>query len=107
MVENNFKTVKDGFKFKTLVHEHNTHMIKALLKKSAIIEMHRHPHEQTGYLLQGHIKFIIDNKVYDILPGDAWAIPGNSEHQAEILENSIILEIFTPPREDYLQLENE
>jgi quercetin dioxygenase-like cupin family protein len=101
-----FITVKGGLKYKTLVHSDKTHMIKVTADKGAILD-HSHPHEQTGYLLEGHLKLTIDNSVSDILPGDAWAIPGNTHHRAEILENSIIIEVFTPPREDYLKLNNE
>jgi quercetin dioxygenase-like cupin family protein len=97
-----FKTLKTGLQYKTLVNEAKTHMVKVLANKGAILE-HSHPHEQTGYLLKGHFKLTLNGEVYDILSGDAWAIPGNTWHKVEIIEDCIIVEVFTPPREDYLK----
>ncbi|MCP4180944.1 MAG: cupin domain-containing protein [bacterium] len=98
-----FKTMKSGIHLKTLVHGDKTHMIKAKLEKGTVLQ-HSHPHEQTGYLLEGHLKFTFNNKDYNIMPGDSWNIPGNTEHRAEMLEDSIVLEIFSPIREDYLKI---
>ena len=47
--------------------------------------MNKHPHEQPGYFVSGHIVLIIDGERYDMTPGDSWAIPGNVEHGAEII----------------------
>ncbi|MGD9972574.1 MAG: cupin domain-containing protein [Desulfatirhabdiaceae bacterium] len=65
---------------------------------------HTHPHEQTGYLISGRIRFTIGEDVLEAIPGDSWCIPGNMEHQADILENSVAIEVFSPVREDYLPI---
>ena len=44
---------------------------------------------------------VIDGERYQLLPGDSWAIPGNVEHGAKPLEDSVALEVFSPPRKDY------
>ena len=98
------KKIQDGIEFKTLVFGNNTHMIKAVLKKGTILE-HSHPQEQTGYLLKGSFQLTFDNNSNIIMPGDSWNIPGNIKHRAEILEDSTLVEIFSPIREDYLELE--
>ena len=64
---------------------------------------HSHPYEQTGYLLSGKIMLRIGSEVHEMKPGDSWCIPADVEHRADILEDSAALEIFSPPREDYLK----
>jgi quercetin dioxygenase-like cupin family protein len=58
--------------------------------------------EQTGYLVKGRILLSIGAEVADLMVGDSWCIPSNVEHGAEILENSVAIEVFAPVREEYL-----
>lgn len=94
--------VVDGVKRKTLVYGEKTLLTEFRLQKGKLLPMHKHPHEQTGYLVSGHIVLIIDGDRHDMIPGDSWVIPGDFEHGAEILEDSIAVEVFAPVREDYI-----
>jgi quercetin dioxygenase-like cupin family protein len=58
--------------------------------------------EQTGYLVKGRIRLSIGSEVADVYVGDSWCIPSHVEHGAEILEDSIAIEVFAPVREEYL-----
>lgn len=91
-----------GIHQKTLIWGENTLMAEFLLKKGSLLPAHSHMHEQTGYLVGGHLTLIIGGERFDVLPGDSWNIPGDTEHSAEIHEDSIAIEIFCPVREDYL-----
>ena len=62
---------------------------------------HSHPHEQMVYIVRGRIRFEHPGGVFDVGPGDSFLVPGNVEHQASALEDSEVLDIFTPMREDY------
>lgn len=99
--EEGYILVLDGIKRKTLVYATDTLLTEFRLAKDRILPQHKHPEEQTGYLVSGHIILLIDGERYDMLPGDSWAIPGNVEHGAETLEDSVALEVFSPPRADY------
>jgi len=92
----------DGVMRKTLVYGANTLMVEFKLSKGKGLPMHKHPHEQTGYLVSGKSIMIMDGKKYEMSPGDSWSIPGNMEHGAEVIEDSIVVEVFSPVREDYL-----
>ncbi len=92
----------DGIERKTLVYGENTLLTEFKLQKDRLLPCHKHPQEQTGYLVSGHIILTIDGQKQDMLPGDSWSIPGNVDHQAEILEDSVAIEVFSPVREDYL-----
>lgn len=94
--------VLDGIKRKTLVFGSNTLMTEFKLERGKSLPMHKHPNEQTGYLVSGHIVLIIDNEKFEMHPGDSWSIPGDTEHGAEIIENSVAIEVFFPIRVDYL-----
>jgi quercetin dioxygenase-like cupin family protein len=91
-----------GIKQKTLVYGERTLMTEFVLEKGSILPRHSHPHEQTGYLVKGNIRLSIGTEEYDAHPGDSWCIPSNVEHGAEMIEDSVGLEVFSPVREDYL-----
>lgn len=94
-----------GIEQKTLVYGEKTLMTEFLLQKGSILPRHAHPHEQTGYLVKGRIRLTIGSEQYDVQPGDSWCIPGEVEHGAEIIEDAVAIEVFSPVREDYLPKE--
>ena len=100
--KDDYRQALEGIEQKTLVHGDKTLMVEFRLKQNAILPMHSHPHEQTGYLVKGQIKLTIGPNVHDVLPGDSWCIPGDTLHSAEIVEDSVAVEVFSPVREDYL-----
>ncbi len=67
---------------------------------------HSHPNEQSGYVVSGKYRLIIDapdGKIDVILnPGDSYAIPENYPHSFEVIEGGEVIDVFTPIREDYL-----
>lgn len=63
--------------------------------------LHSHPHDQLVYVVSGRLRFRGDSKSFEIAAGDSFVVPGNTEHQAEALEDSQVLDVFTPYREDY------
>jgi len=99
---NGYKQALDGIKLKTLVYGDKTLFAEFHLEKGSQLPRHAHPHEQTGYLISGRIRLSIGEDTFEVEPGDSWCIPGHVEHQAEILENSVAIEVFSPVREDYL-----
>jgi quercetin dioxygenase-like cupin family protein len=96
-----------GVEQKTLVYGERTLMTEFLLKKGSRLPQHSHPYEQTGYLVSGRIRLLIGSEENDMMPGDSWSIPSGVEHGAEILEDSVAIEVFSPVREDYLPKERD
>ena len=91
-----------GIHLKTLVYGDKTLMTEVLLEKGAIIPPHGHPYEQTGYLVSGRMEFIINGIKHITEPGDSWSIASNVEHGATAIEETRVVEVFSPVREDYL-----
>jgi quercetin dioxygenase-like cupin family protein len=95
-----------GVLFKTLAYGERTLLAEFRLSHGHLLPMHAHHHEQSGYLISGHIVLTIGGVVYEARPGDSWTIPGGVEHQAQIIEDSVAIEVFSPVREDYLPAES-
>lgn len=101
-----YRPALNGIERKTLVYGEKSLMAKFLLQKGSTIPRHAHPHEQTGYLVKGSLRFSIGTEGWDAEAGDAWCIPGGVEHGVDIMEESIVVEVFSPVREDYRPRDN-
>jgi unsaturated pyranuronate lyase len=91
-----------GVHLKTMVYGDQTLLTEVRMDKGAVIPPHKHPHEQTGYLVSGHMDFLVDGEHHLAKPGDSWNIAGDLKHGATALEESVVVEVFSPVREDYL-----
>ena len=77
-------------------------LARVLLKKGCIVPLHSHVNEQLTYILEGALKFWIDGREIVVRPGEVLTIPPNMPHKAEALEDTVDLDIFHPPRADWL-----
>ena len=77
-------------------------LARVLLKKGCLVPEHSHVNEQITYVLEGALRFWIDGKVIDVRAGEMLCIPSNLPHQAEALEDTVDLDVFYPPRQDWL-----
>jgi quercetin dioxygenase-like cupin family protein len=91
-----------GVHLKAMVHGTQTLLTEVKMEKGALIPPHKHPHEQTGYLVSGKMDFLVDGAHILANPGDSWNIAGDVEHGATAIEASVVVEVFSPVREDYL-----
>lgn len=71
-------------------------------KKGGIGPAHAHPHEQLGYVVSGKIRMLLDGVEIVVAAGEQVVVPGGVSHSVEALEDSLVLEAFTPLREDLL-----
>ena len=99
---NRYIVALEGIERKTLAYGERSLMTEFLLRKGCTLPRHAHPHEQTGYLVRGRIRLSIGTEECDVHPGDSWCIPGGMEHGAQVMEDSVAVEVFSPVREDYL-----
>ncbi|MCH6265939.1 cupin domain-containing protein [Neobacillus citreus] len=93
----------EGAKRKLLGRGGSLMMTEVSFQKDAIGAIHSHPHEQVSYIVQGSFEFNLDGNVQQVVKGDSIYIPSNTLHGVKALEDdSIILDVFTPQREDFL-----
>jgi len=76
-------------------------LIEVRLDAGAVVPMHTHPHEQTGYLISGRMRFHLGGQERELGPGDCWMMPGDVPHEVTALEECLLVDIFSPPREEY------
>ena len=78
---------------------------QVFLKKDAVVPEHHHDSEQITYILEGGLRFWIghdESEVIDVRAGEVLHIPSFVEHKAEALEDTVDVDIFSPPRQDWL-----
>jgi quercetin dioxygenase-like cupin family protein len=90
-----------GIVRRTLTAGDKMMLIEVTLEPGTVVPMHTHPHEQTGYVVSGRMRLQIGDETLDLDPGDAYMIPGGHEHEATALEPLLIIDVFSPPREEY------
>ena len=78
-------------------------MVEVSFKAGGIGAAHTHPHEQISYLAKGKMEFELEGERRIVCEGDSIYIPSGANHGTVALEDSIIVDIFSPIREDFLK----
>ena len=79
-----------------------TTLCEITLYKDAVVPLHSHEDEQTGYVIRGRMLFKIGEEEREIGAGYGYLAPGNVPHALTALDDSLIIEVFSPPRKGYL-----
>ncbi len=79
-----------------------TMLARVLLKKGAHVPEHSHPNEQITYVLEGALRFRIDGREVVVGTGEVLCIPPHVPHEAWAEEDTVDLDIFNPPRQDWI-----
>jgi quercetin dioxygenase-like cupin family protein len=79
-------------------------LVRHVMQLGWVGARHSHPHEQLVYIVRGHIRFEGGGKTFDARAGDSFVVPGGVEHQARAIEESEVLDVFTPYREGYVEV---
>jgi quercetin dioxygenase-like cupin family protein len=77
-------------------------MAQVYLKRGCLVPMHSHESEQMTYILQGALKVLVAGEEITVREGEVLHIPSHVEHQAEALEDTFELDVFSPIRRDWL-----
>jgi quercetin dioxygenase-like cupin family protein len=80
----------------------NVMLARVLLKKGCLVPEHSHHNEQISYVLEGALKFWIDGQEIVVNAGEVLTIPPNMPHRVEALVDTVSLDIFDPPRADWI-----
>jgi quercetin dioxygenase-like cupin family protein len=85
-----------------MVYGQQIMVARVFIKKDGHVPLHHHHNEQLTYILEGALKFAINDKEIVVRAGEVLCIPANMPHEAWALEDTLDLDVFTPPREDWL-----
>jgi quercetin dioxygenase-like cupin family protein len=87
-----------------LIGAHNDKLLLAehRMERGWVGAAHSHPHEQMAYVVSGRLRVRAGAETFEVSSGDSFVIRGGVEHQASAIELSVVIDVFTPSREDYL-----
>jgi len=88
---------------KTLItsFDNKLQIIEYTNKKGAVSVRHKHPENMICYLVSGKFKEKVGDETRILKAGDSWYVPSNVEHESFSIDDSVLICIFSPPREDY------
>lgn len=86
---------------RTLVSGSELMICRFDLDRDVEIPNHAHPHDQAGYVVSGKIRITVDGKSCDLGAGDSYSAPSGALHSALALQASVVVDTFSPPRDDY------
>lgn len=90
-----------GVHRRTMATTDEAMLCEFFLEQGSKITPHSHTNDQVGYIVYGQIKVTIGDEIYICKQGDSYAVPGGIVHSVQVLANSLTIDIFSPPRNDY------
>ncbi len=81
------------------------YQMQAHLAAGSKMPEHQHPQEQQVYILSGRMKLIVEGTPHELATGDSFYLASNIPHGVETLEETRVLDTFSPPREEYLAID--
>ena len=101
--ETEIEDLGGGLKRQMLGYNHELMAVKVFFDKGAEGYVHKHRHSQVSYVVEGEFHFSIDGEVKVLKPGDSCLIPPHTDHGAVCPTGGILIDTFSPPREDFLK----
>ncbi len=92
----------DGIRRKILAYDKELMLVRVEFKKDSVGSIHRHHHSQITNIESGCFEVVIANERKVLKTGDAFYIPPNVEHGCVCLEDGVLIDVFSPMREDFL-----
>lgn len=95
--------VFQGVNFDVLAVGKESMVTKMHYEEGNYVPFHSHPNEQSGYVISGKYCLKVGEQEDILTAGDSYSIPANVLHSIEIIEAGEVVDVFIPPREDYLK----
>jgi quercetin dioxygenase-like cupin family protein len=90
-----------GLTRRVLVSSDVMMLVEFTFEKGVKVPQHTHPHDQVGYVVSGRMRMVIGDQTAECDPGDSYHAPPDVPHSGVALEPSVVVDVFSPPREDY------
>src|SRR4051812_30429104 len=95
-------TMVPGIRRRTVAAGERMMQMLVRLDASSHLPEHQHPHEQLTHVLNGRLRLVVAGIPHELVPGQSLCIPGATPHAADALEDTLVIDTFSPPREDLL-----
>ena len=103
--ENPWIEICPGIKRQTVTSGKAMYQMLATLVAGSKMPEHRHPQEQIVHILAGRMKLIVEGKPHEMTAGDSYYLAGSVPHGVETIEETRVLDTFSPPRDEYLAID--
>ena len=90
-----------GIRFELLATGQQSMITKMLYADGDEVAQHAHPNEQAGYIVSARVRLTVAGEQHELGPGDSYVIPADVLHSLTVLSAGDVVDVFTPPREDY------
>ena len=84
-----------------LIHTETMTLARIVLREGALVPRHEHENEQIATVLEGRLRFVVGDEERVVVAGETVPLPANVPHEVEALEDSVVLDVFSPAREDW------
>lgn len=96
-----------GIKRQTVTSGKMMYQMTAHLGARSTMPEHQHPQEQVVHILEGRMKLIVNGTPHELTTGDSFYLASNVPHGVETIEDTRVLDTFSPPRDEYLALDEQ
>jgi quercetin dioxygenase-like cupin family protein len=96
-----------GIKRRTQTTGQTMYQMVALLAAGSVMPEHKHLNEQIVHILEGRMRLIVEGTPHELVTGDSFYLAANVPHGVETVENTRVLDTFSPPRDEYLAIDRE
>ena len=105
--ENPWIEIAPGIKRRTIATGASMYQMRAELAAGSRLPEHAHPQEQIAHVIRGRMKLIVAGVPHELKTGDAFYLASNVPHGVETIDDTTVIDTFSPPREDYLALDEK
>ncbi len=105
--ENPWIDIAPGIKRRAIATGATMYQMRAELTAGSRLPEHRHAQEQIAHVIKGRMKLIVAGVPHELAAGAAFYLASNVPHGVETIEDTTVIDTFSPPREDYLALDEE
>jgi len=103
--EVSWETLGGGVSRKVMSHSPDLMIVKVRFEAGSIGSLHQHPHTQISYVEAGRFEYTIGDQMVVMASGDSCLIPPDALHGCLCLEEGVLIDSFTPVREDFLPIQ--
>ncbi|MFL6583481.1 MAG: cupin domain-containing protein [Chthoniobacterales bacterium] len=94
-----------GIKRRTVAHGATMYQMVAQLEAGSRMPAHEHPQEQIVHILRGRMRLIVAGEAHEMATGDSFYLGSRVPHGVETIEETTVLDTFSPPRDEYLAID--
>jgi quercetin dioxygenase-like cupin family protein len=107
MKEHPWIEIAPGIRRRTVTYGTSMYQMIAKLDAGSRMPEHKHPQEQIVHILEGRMKLIVSGMPHELKGGESFYLASDVPHGVETIEDTMVLDTFSPPRDDYLALDRE